>query len=55
MSVDLLDAIEKAQEYAKTKSITTAVECAKILKEWVDQPLEVNVVRVSGDEGKADD
>lgn len=44
MRVDLLDATAKAQEYAKTKSITTAVECAKILKEWADQSIEVKVV-----------
>lgn len=50
MRVNLLDAIAKAIEYDETKSITAAVDCAKILKEWAKQPLEVNVVKGGDDE-----
>ena len=49
MRIDLADVIIKASEYDRTKSITTAVDCAKMLYEWAKQPLEVNVVK-GGDE-----
>lgn len=35
MRVHLRNACEKAAEYEKTKSITTAVECAKELIAWL--------------------
>ena len=38
MRIELVDVILKASEYDRTKSITTAVDCAK-------QPLEANVVK----------
>lgn len=37
MRTHLYDACEKATEYEKTKSLTTAVECAKALKAWMDR------------------
>ena len=37
MRAHLYDACEKATEYEKTKSLTTAVECAKALKAWMDR------------------
>lgn len=37
MRAHLYDACEKAIEYEKTKSLTTAVECAKALKAWMDR------------------
>lgn len=46
----LQDVINLAREYEKTKSITAAVDCAKILKEWAKQPLGVNVVKGGDDE-----
>lgn len=50
MRINLMDVIAKAREYDRTKSITTAVDCAKMLNEWATQPLEVNVVRGGDDE-----
>lgn len=50
MRIDLTDVIVKAREYDRTKSITTAVDCAKMLNEWAKQPLEVNVVKDGDDE-----
>ena len=37
MRVHVYDFCEKAEEYAETKSIATAVECAKLVKEWMDR------------------
>lgn len=34
--VGILDVVRKAREYDKTKSITTAVDVAKMLNEWAD-------------------
>ena len=50
MRIDLADVIAKASEYDRTKSITTAVDCAKMLNEWAKQPLEVNVIKGGDDE-----
>lgn len=37
MRVHVYDFCEKAEEYATTKSLTTAVECARLVKEWMNR------------------
>ena len=37
MRVHVYDFCEKAEEYAETKSLATAVECAKLMKEWMNR------------------
>ena len=39
--VNVTEIIEKAREYKKTKSITTAVEVCNMLTEWADETLEL--------------
>lgn len=35
--VNVVDIIEKAREYQKTKSITTAAEVCNMLADWADE------------------
>lgn len=37
MRVHVYDFCEKAEEYAETKSLTAAVECARLVKEWMNR------------------
>lgn len=37
MRVHVYDFCEKAEEYAETKSLATAVECARLVKEWMNR------------------
>lgn len=37
MRVHVYDFCEKAGEYAETKSLATAVECARLAKEWMER------------------
>lgn len=37
MGVHVYDFCKKAEEYAETKSLTTAVECARLVKEWMNR------------------
>lgn len=37
MKVHVYDFCEKAEEYAETKSLATAIECAILVKEWMNR------------------
>lgn len=39
--VNVTEIIEKAREYKKTKSITTAAEVCNMLTEWADDTLKL--------------
>ena len=39
--VNVTEIIEKAREYQKTKSITTAVEVCDMLAKWADETIEL--------------
>lgn len=46
--IGILDVVRKAREYDRTKSITTAVDVAKMLNEWADEHTQIK--RTVGDE-----